>query len=63
MIRWYDYPVAFLAADFIFMNIRLLLTGNILMSVVGGLSIYFILNLWNTSYTNFRINQETKNKR
>ena len=63
MIRWYDYPVAFLAADFIFMNFRLLLTGNILMSVVGGLSIYFILNLWNTSYTNFRINQETKNKR
>jgi len=57
-----DYPVAFLAADFIFMNIRLLLTGNILMSAVGGFGIYFILNLWNTSYTDFRINQESKNK-
>ncbi len=63
MIRWYDYIVAFVAADFIFTNIRLLLTGNIFMSIIGGLSIYFILNLWNTSYTNFRINQETKNKK
>lgn len=63
MIRWYDYIVAFIAADFIFTNIRLLLTGNILMSMIGGLSIYFIINLWNTSYTNFRMNQETKNKK
>jgi len=63
MIRWYDYIVAFIAADFIFTNIRLLLTGNILMTMIGGLSIYFILSLWNTKYTNFRINQEMKSKK
>ncbi len=60
MIRWYDYPVAFLAADFIIMNLKLALSGNLLMSLVGGLGVYLVINLWDTKYTSFRIKQESR---
>ncbi|MDA9993162.1 hypothetical protein N9E09_00665 [bacterium] len=60
MIRWYDYPLAFIAADFIIVNLKLALSGNLIMSLMGAAGIYLIMNLWNTTYTSFRVKQELK---
>ena len=60
MIRWYDYPLAFIAADFIIVNLKLALSGNLIMSLMGAAGIYLIMNLWNTTYTSFRVIQELK---
>lgn len=60
MIRWYDYPLALIAADFIIVNLKLALSGNLIMSLMGGAGIYLIMNLWNTTYTSFRVKQELK---
>ena len=60
MIRWYDYPLALIAADFIIVNLKLALSGNLIMSLMGGAGIYLIMNLWNTTYTSFRVKHELK---
>ena len=59
MIRWYDYPVAFLAADFLWVNIQLaLFSGNWISMLVGIIGTYSIMYIWDNTYTPFRVRQE-----
>lgn len=51
MIRWYDYPVAFLAADF--------MTGFIFSgSIFGGVAAYAVYYIWDDVYCSYRLEQE-----
>jgi len=59
MIRWYDYLVAFLAADFMWANIQVsLFSGVWWVSILGGMGVYFVWSLWNDTYIPFRVRQE-----
>jgi|TARA_B110000971_G_C19920456_1_gene458924 hypothetical protein len=54
MIRWYDWALAFLAADFIIANISLALTAQIwYLNLIGGAAVYFLYDLW-LDYCKFR---------
>lgn len=58
MLRWYDWAVAFLAADFILANIIAALTESVwYIQLIGFVTAYFIYDLW-IAYCNFRKNQE-----
>ena len=51
MIRWYDYLLAFLAAD--------LMTGFIFSgNIFGGFAAYFVYSAWVDFYCEFRANME-----
>jgi hypothetical protein len=51
LIRWYDYPAAFLAADF--------MTGLIFSgSIFGGFAAYFVYGAWSDFYCPWRLKQE-----
>ena len=51
MIRWYDYPLAFLAADF--------MTGFIFSgSILGGFAAYFVYSAWVDFYCTYRLSME-----
>ena len=53
MIRWYDYPAAFLAAD--------LMTGFIFSGkIFVGFAAYFVYSAWVDFYCQFRLEQEWK---
>ena len=52
MIRWYDYPAAFLAADF--------MTGFIFSGTWGGLAAYFVYSAWSDFYCPWRLKQENE---
>ena len=59
MIRWYDYLVAFLAADFMWANIQVaLFSGVWWVSIFGSMGAYFVWSLWNDTYIPFRVRQE-----
>jgi len=59
MIRWYDYPAAFIAADFFFTNIlRFVYSEGWFMKLFAALGAYAIWHIWETMYTPFRIRQE-----
>jgi len=59
LIRWYDYLVAFLAADFMWANIQVaLFSGVWWVSIFGSMGAYFVWSLWNDTYIPFRIRQE-----
>ena len=51
MIRWYDYPAAFLAADFM---TRFIFSG----SIFGGFAAYFVYSAWSDFYCQWRLKQE-----
>ena len=64
MIRWYDYIVAILAADFIltFMLAGFTSTtwwGPMLNGVLAGL----VWQIWKNDYCNFRLRQEKRRER
>ena len=51
MIRWYDYLLAFLAAD--------LMTGFIFSgSILGGFAAYFVYSAWSDFYCTYRLSME-----
>ncbi len=51
MMRWYDYPIAFLAADF--------MTGFLFSgSIFGGALAYMIYIAWCNYYCTYRLKQE-----
>jgi hypothetical protein len=55
MVRWYDWVVALLAADFMLGNIITALTGPIwYIQLVGAVAVYFIYELWIDAYCKFR---------
>ena len=61
MIRWYDYPMAFLAADFIWANLQIaLFSGVWYMSFIGSFGAYIIYTIWTDFYIPFRVNQENR---
>ena len=58
VIRWYDWAVAFLAADFMFANISLAFIGPVwYIQLFGVCTAYFIYDLW-IDYCNFRKKHE-----
>lgn len=59
-IRWYDYPAAILAADFLWGNIQIALFAQTWWaSLLGGIAAYLIWDLWESWYCKkFRIMQE-----
>lgn len=61
-IRWYDYIVAFLAADLFLSNIMLAVSPDfsIFLNMLGTAGAYFTWKLWNENYTDFRVKQESK---
>lgn len=51
LIRWYDYPMAFLAAD--------LMTAFIFSgSIFGGFAAYFVYGAWSDFYCTYRLSME-----
>ena len=61
MIRWWDYVIALLAADFMVGNAMLALTGTEWwMKILGAVSAYFIWELWNDTYCPWRKRLEEK---
>lgn len=49
MIRWYDYIVALIAADFIMAGALTLFTfENALAQFAGGISMVVVYDMWNT---------------
>ena len=51
MIRWYDYPIAFLAAD-------VMVTSLFTLNFIGGFIAYGIYELWMNVYCPWRLEQE-----
>lgn len=63
MTRWYDYIAAFIVADMILMNIKLVLVAETTFSTIFAIfSGYAWWYIWNDFYTNFRIKQEMEKK-
>lgn len=61
MIRWYDYIASFVAADFMYGNIKLaLLSGSMTFQILGILGSYFVYSLWVNTYIPFRVKQENE---
>jgi hypothetical protein len=61
MIRWYDWIVAFLAADFFIANAKVALFADVwYVNIFGAIAAYFIWDLWNDTYIPFRKRQEQK---
>lgn len=58
MIRWYDYPIAFLAADFMWANLQTALFGGLFWAPIGALGAYFVWMLWEDTYIPWRVRQE-----
>ena len=59
MIRWYDWAVAFIAADFFFSNAVLAVFAQVwYMNLLGAVGAYFVWDLWNDTYIPFRKRQE-----
>jgi hypothetical protein len=53
MIRWYDYPAAFLAAD-------LMMTAFFTIPIIGAIIAYMLYDIGWNAYCNFRLEQENK---
>jgi hypothetical protein len=63
MLRWYDYLAAFLAADFLWVNIQVaLFSGNLVSMLFGTLGAYSIFYIWDNIYTPFRVKQENNGR-
>lgn len=55
MLRWYDYPIAFLAADFIWASVQLALFHGMWL---GGIGAYAVYKYGWDFYCNWRYEQE-----
>lgn len=62
MIRWYDYLAAFLAADLLWLNIKIALYGGPFLGPLAGISAYFMWKAWDIMYIPFRYQQEYGNR-
>ena len=61
MIRWYDYIVAFLYADFMMAWFFLGFTATTwYMPLVAGTIVGFLWNSWDSFYCQWRLRQEMK---
>ena len=59
MIRWYDWALAFLAADLLMMNLYIALFGpTLLTQVLGSLALYFVYDAWVNFYCKVRLEYE-----
>jgi hypothetical protein len=59
MIRWYDYIVAILAADFILGMIMWILNSTLWWEpMIAGLIVGFVWQAWSKDYCQFRLRQE-----
>jgi len=59
MIKWYDWAVAFLAADFFVANVVIAVSGPIwYIQMLGVVGAYFVLDLWTNSYCTFRLRRQ-----
>ena len=59
MIRWYDYVLAILAADFLIANATTALVAEVWwLQIIGGMGAWLIWDLWNDTYIPFRKKQE-----
>ena len=60
-MKWYDYVIAVVVADFILANIILLLTGpTFFVEFLATLAITFLYNLWVDVYCKFRLEMKIK---
>ena len=61
MIRWYDYVVALLAADFVFANAMVAFTAPTWwVQILGAVGVYFVWELWDSTYCPWRKHLEEK---
>lgn len=61
MIRWYDYILAIILADVIFATFLVFVNSpNIIIAFFSSLSLYFLFELWNKYYCEFRLKLESK---
>ena len=59
MIRWYDYIVCFLTADFLIANIKIaLLAPALWMNILGVVGVWGIYSCFTQIYTPYRYNKE-----
>jgi hypothetical protein len=59
MIRWYDYILAIIAADFILAAIVAGFLSDVWWnSLIFGMLAGFAISLWNNQYCEFRLKQE-----
>ena len=58
MIRWYDYLIAVIAAQFLYSNVILMIFGSISMGIFGAIGAYCVWSLWDNTYIPFRVMQE-----
>ena len=64
VIRWYDWVVALLAADFMLTNVTFAVVGAPgaawYMQIVAAITAFFLYDLW-SDYCNFRKKREFTN--
>lgn len=59
MIRWYDYIVAIIIANFMYMNILLFINSpSWITTVLSGMSVYGYYIIWVDWYGSWRYKQE-----
>ena len=59
MIRWYDYTIALVAADFIWYGIKLVLFGSEMWhGFMGGIIVLALLRFWTDYYIPLRHEKE-----
>ena len=58
-VRWYDWLAALVAAEFLFRNVMVMLYApNIWIQILAGVSVYFVYELWVSTYCKFRLVKE-----
>ena len=61
MIRWFDYLLAFVMADFILSTFIVFVSApNLVVTFFSALSLFFLFDLWNKYYCNFRLKIENR---
>ena len=63
MIRWYDYILAIILADIIFATLIVFVTApNMFIAFFSSFSLFFLFELWNKYYCEFRLKLEENKK-
>ena len=61
MIRWYDWIVAFIAADIFLTNVLVALTSDVWwISFLTSIVAWMVWDLWDDIYCKIRLTQEFK---
>lgn len=59
MIRWYDWVLAFLAADLLMINFYIAVFGpGLLTQILGTAALYFVYDAWVNFYCKVRLKHE-----